>query len=94
MIYLLFSYNHFRLNDRIGGATELIYEIIFEYVDWFVLCMALYTWCRPDKIWHMDEGTCTATENVLAVFPPPPPFFFNLITGKEKCESLIFLLEI
>ena len=68
LIYLLFSNNHFRLNDIIGGATELIYDIIFEYVDWFVLCMTLYTWCRPDKIWHMDEGTCTATENVLVVF--------------------------
>ena len=67
MIYLLFSYNHFRLNDRIGGATELIYDIIFEYVDWIVLCMTLYTWCRPDKIWHMDEGTCTTTKNVLVV---------------------------
>ena len=68
LIYLLFSNNHFRLNDIIGGATELIYDIIFEYVDWFVLGMTLYTWCRPDKIWHMDEGTCTATENVLVVF--------------------------
>ena len=89
LIYLLFSYNHFRLNDRIEDAIELMYDIIFEYVDWLILCMTLYTCCRTDKILAHGQGTCILTEMSRWYF-----FFFfnflffdNLIIRRGKFES-------
>ena len=80
LIYLLFSYNHFRLNDRIGGAIELMYDIIFEYVDWLVLCMTLYTCCRTDKILAHGQRNMHSNRNVLVGILSLSIFFFFFLT--------------
>ena len=82
LIYLLFSYNHFRLNDRIEDAIELMYDIIFEYVDWLVLCMTLYTCCRTDKILAHGQRNMHSSGILFFFF-----FFDNLIIRRGKFES-------
>ena len=41
-----------------------MYDNIFEHVvDWFMLCMTLYTG-RLNKIWPMNKGTCISLKRL------------------------------